>query len=556
MFFRRISKRYRHIKRYRGIVEVLIKHGFGYLIEVMDLYQFVPLSKRIKKLDSSASNQDSKAIRIRNVLEELGPTFVKLGQLLSTRPDLVPKRYIEELEKLQDQVPPMEFDKVLKQIEEELDDTYEEYFKEISPLPLASASIGQVHKAILKDGQRVVIKVQRVNIESKIETDLEIMSNLARLLKSRVFTEGLIDPVEIVDNFSKYIKQELDYRTEAKNATKFSNNFAQESDVKIAEIFWDLTTRRMLTMEFIDGIKINNLTEESKKGYLAKLISRSFLKQILIDGFFHGDPHPGNILITSDYKLALIDFGLVGQMNQEDREKVASLFIALIKKNMEQAVEELLELGMITQEIDVKSLKRDFYKLVDSYYGLSLKEIELAPILNQILELAFKYKIKLPIEFILLGKSLMTVERVVTEIDPEFDILEVARPFIYKIIKKRLRPKHLIKESFSEIEDLIISVMKLPEELHNILKLVEKDNLEMTLHHIGIKRLISKLDIVTNRLSVSMIISALIVGSSLIMLSDRGATFLGYPIIGVSGYLIAALLGIWLVISIIRSGRF
>ncbi|MCK8815974.1 AarF/ABC1/UbiB kinase family protein [Natroniella sulfidigena] len=556
MFFRRISKRYKHIKRYREIVEVLIKHGFGYLIEVMDLHQFVPLRKRIKKLKSSSSSQDSKAIRVRKVLEELGPTFVKLGQLLSTRPDLVPKRYIEELEKLQDQVPPMEFETVLEEIEQELGTTYQDHFKEISPLPLASASIGQVHKAILKDGQKVVIKVQRTSIEGRMETDLEIMSDLAVVLKNRVFADGVIDPVEIVDNFSKYIKQELDYRIEAKNAIKFNNNFSQESEVKIAKIFWGLTTRRMLTMEFIDGIKINNLTEESKKGYLAKLISKSFLKQILIDGFFHADPHPGNILITSDYKLALIDFGLVGQMSQEDREKVASLFIALIKKDMEQAIEELLELGMITREIDIKALKRDFYKLIDRYYGLAIKEIEFAPVLNQILELSFKYKIKLPIEFILLGKSLMTVERIVTEIDPEFDILEVARPFIYKIIKERLRPKRLAQDIYSQIEDLITVLFKLPEELHTIFKLVENDNLEITLRHIGIKRLISKLDIITNRLSVSMIISALVVGSSLIMLSDRGATLLGYPIIGISGYLIAALLGIWLVVSIIRSGRY
>jgi len=556
MLFKDLGMHYRNIKRYRDIVEVLIKHGFGYLIEVMELRQFLPLSKRIKKLKPSKPQHDSRAMRLRKVLEELGPTYIKLGQLLSTRPDLISRNYIEELEKLQDQVPAMGFEDVIKQLNRELNGDYSQYFSEVSSAPLASASIGQVHKAILKNGEEVVVKVQRKRIHSTIETDLDIMSNLANLLKNRVFSDDFIDPVEIVNNFSNMIKQELDYRIEGRNTKKFYKNFISEDDIIIPKVFWDLTTKRIFTMEFIDGYNINKIKDDSQTENLAKTISKSFMKQIMIDGLFHGDPHPGNFIITKNYKVAWIDFGLVGQLTQDDRERVANLFIALIKKDTDKAIEELLNLGMVTKEIDMRSLKRDFARLIEDYHGVTLEEVELSVIMNRLLDLTFKYKIRLPIEFILLVKSLITVEGVVSKIEPKFDILTVAKPFAYDIIKKRLSPKRLMKDTLERLQEISNYIIDLPEELHNIFNLMQEDQLEIKFHHVGIKPLISKLDIVSNRLSISLIIASLIVGSSLIMLADKGPEFLGFPVVGISGYLIAAMLGIWLVISILRSGRF
>ncbi|GAB6100319.1 AarF/ABC1/UbiB kinase family protein [Halanaerocella petrolearia] len=553
---RGITRGYRHIKRYREIVEVLIKNGFGYLVEVLDLYHFVPLRKRFKNLDPSGPNKDTRAIRLRKVLEELGPTFVKLGQLLSTRSDLLPPRYIEELEKLQEEVPAMDFKQVVAIIEDELEGSCQDFFTELSATPLASASIGQVHKGILKNGEEVVVKVQREGIESRVETDLEIMVNLAQILENRLFTDSFFSPVEVVENFSKMIKRELDYRIEGRNASKFKENFAQEEDIKIADPIWEFTTRRLLTMEFIAGSRIRQLESESTKKEMAKIITESFMKQALIDGFFHGDLHPGNIIITDNDKLALIDFGLVGQLSRPDREAVATLFTSLIRKDIERAVKELLKLGVVTHEIDRKELQRDFYKLVDDYYGATLEEVELGPIINRILDLAFRYKIRLPSEFTLLTKSLVTIEGVVSNLAPDFDILVVARPFIYQLLKEQYHPKRLVKGLFRDLRDMIEVLTDFPEDLQQVMHLLEDGSLKVKMKHVDLNDLISKLDIVTNRLSVSLIVSALIVGSSLVMLTDKGATLLGFPVIGISGYLIAVILGIWVVISILRSGRF
>ncbi|MGM0501699.1 MAG: ABC1 kinase family protein [Bacillota bacterium] len=556
MLIKDLTKKYQHLKRYRDIVEVLIKHGFGYLIEAMDLHQFVPLKERIKSIEPSSPPEVGKARRLRKVLEDLGPTFIKLGQLLSTRPDLLPQDYIEELEKLQDQAQKMEFEDVIEQLEDELGEDYQKLFQEFSPEPLASASIGQVHKAILQDGTEVVVKVQRKGIEKKVNSDLDIMTDFAGMLEKRVFDDLFISPVEIMDKFSELIKKELDYRNEARNSVKFETNFADEEDVKVAGLYWELITKKILVMEYIEGISINELAEDREKHQLAQMIFDSFMKQILLDGCFHGDPHPGNIIITKDNKLGLIDFGLVGQISKQDRETASTLFMALLEKEMDIAVEELLKLGTTTEEIDKRALKRDLYKLVDDYYGATLEQIELGPVVNRVFNLAFEYKIRLPFDFILLGKSLVTAEGLVAKIDPKFDTVAAAKPFMSELIKARLHPKRLAKDLLREGRNLFKTISDLPDELAYIINLLKKKELSINLQHSGLEQFIAKLDVITNRLSMALIVAALIIGSSLIMLSDKGPLFLEYPMIGLTGYLLAVVFGAWLVISILRSGRF
>lgn len=556
MLFKGITTKYQHLKRYREIVEILLKHGFGYLIDELDLYQFVPLSKRIKNLDQSNPPDTSKAVRLRKVLEDLGPTFIKLGQLLSTRPDLLPQKYILELEKLQDHAPPIQFEKVVEQLEAELDSDYKQLFAEISPEPLASASIGQVHKAILQNGTEVVVKVQRPGIEKKVNADLDIMTDLARMLENRVFDDLFISPVKIMDNFSELIKKELDYRNEARNSVKFKNNFAADDKVKVADLYWEFITNKVLVMEYIAGVSINQLEENIDRHQLAENIFNSFMKQILLDGCFHGDPHPGNIMITQNNKLGLIDFGLIGQLSQRDREIAATLFMSLLQKEMDLAVDELLKLGIVTEEIDKKALKRDLYKLVDDYYGATLEQIELGPLINRLFNLAFQYKIKLPFNFILLGKSLVTIEGLISKIDPKFDTVEAAKPFMSELIKAKLNPKRLLKELFNGSRNILSTLTDLPDDVQYVLKLLRNDDLSINLEHNGLNQLIAKLDIITNRVSMALIVAALIIGSSLIMLSDKGPLFLDYPVIGLTGYLLAVVFGGWLVFSILKSGRF
>ena len=556
MLFKGLTKKYQHLRRYRDIVEILIKHGFGYLIEALDLHQFVPLSKRIKHLDNADPPEDSKPRRLRRVLEDLGPTFIKLGQLLSTRPDLLPQEYIVELEKLQDQASRMNFEDVIDQLESELGEDYLDLFQEFSPEPLASASIGQVHKATLQDGTEVVVKVQRKGIEKKVNSDLEIMTDLAGLLEKRVFDDLFISPVEIMDKFSELIKKELDYRNESRNSVKFKTNFAAEEEVKVADLYWDLITKKVLVMEYIEGVSVNNLDEDVDRHQLAQTIFDSFMKQILLDGCFHGDPHPGNIIITKDNKLGLIDFGLIGQISRSDREIAASLFMALLQQEMDLAVEELLKLGLTTEEIDKRALKRDLYKLVDDYYGATLEQIELGPVVNRVFNLAFEYKIKLPFDFILLGKSLVTVEGLVAKIDPKFDTVAATKPFMSELIKAKFHPKRLLRDLLTGSRNLFETLSGIPDELKYILDLLKNRELSINLRHIGINQFIAKLDIITNRISMALIVAALIIGSSLIMLSDKGPLFLDYPVIGLTGYSLAVVFGSWLVISILKSGRF
>ncbi|MBM7623220.1 ABC1 kinase family protein [Sporohalobacter salinus] len=559
MGFGRLGRHYRHIQRYRKIAEVLIRNGFGYLLDSLDLYQFLPLSRRLNLDDKKEIEELSREERLRLVLEELGPTFIKLGQLLSTRPDLIPQKYIRELTKLQDDIPPFSFDLVLEQIEEELNQPPDKVFANIEKEPLAAASIGQVHKAVLQDGQQVVIKVQRPEIKDIIETDLDIIFSLAEIIDDRVIADDFLDPVEIASEFDRIIKKELNYQIEARNTERFRKNFADEQEIKVPKVYWELSNKKLLVLEYIEGVKLSKIVSEGKnrdRKKLAQIGANSFMKQVLVDGFFHGDPHPGNILVTSQQEVAFIDFGIVGRIDEDTMEEIADLFLAVIDRDIDKMVDTLLELGMLTQKINHRALKRDIGELLDEYYGSDLKEIDISRIINQMLALAFKYRVQLPADFILLGKALMTVEGIGRELDPEFNVLAVAKPFAYQLLKERFHPKRIFKEVFGDARQLYQFLVHAPKQLERILRSLERQDFGIELKHIGLEKLIAKLDVITNRLSVSIIVSALIIGSSFIIQLEKGPTLFGLPIIGLSGYLLAGFFGLWLVISILRSGRF
>lgn len=559
MVFTKLKRRYKNLNRLRQIVNILIKYGFDYFVKQLGLTNLISKGGKILKLKPSKIAQLPLPIRVRLALEELGPTFVKLGQILSTRPDLIPQDYIIELQKLQDEVPPFAYDQVEQIIKRELGADIPKIFKSFEQKPFAAASLGQVHQAILEDGDKAVVKVQRPDIEKVIETDLDILFDLARLTERHIPASRLYDPVGIVEEFTKVIRSELDYGTEGRNAERFMKNFEDNKTIYTPKIYWEFSSRRILTMELIEGIKINNLKELDKIGYdrkkIAENVAKAFMKQILIDGFFHADPHPGNMLVMKDEVIGFMDFGMMGRLDEEIREKGIDLFIAVLERNPNKIINEMLNLGITYQEIDTRSLKIDIKEMLDQYYDKPLKEIKLGELISQLVEISIKYHIKMPAEFALLGKSLITIEGIGSELDPDFNLAEIAKPYAKDLILERKSPQRLILKLLNDLAELYNLIILIPRQLSKTLKKMEEGVFKLEFQHRGLENLISALDRSTNRLSYSLILAAIIIGSSLIMQTDKGPHFMGFPVIGVLGFLVAGVLGLGLVIIILRSGK-
>lgn len=560
MVFAKLKRRYKNLNRFREITNTLIKYGFDYFVKQLGLTNLISKGEKILKLKPSKIAQLPLPVRIHLALEELGPTFVKLGQILSTRPDLIPPDYIKELQKLQDKVPPFAYDLVEQIIKRELGAAIPKIFKSFEQKPFAAASLGQVHQAILENGDKAVVKVQRPDIEKVIETDLDILFHLARLTEKHIPASRLYDPVGIVEEFAKAIRLELDYGNEGRNAERFKKNFEDDKRIYTPKIYWEFSSRRILTMELIEGIKINNLKELDKIGYDRKKIAengaKAFMKQILIDGFFHADPHPGNMLVMKDEIIGFMDFGMMGRLDEEIKEKCIDLLIAILERNPNKIINEILNLGITSQEeIDTRSLKIDVREMLDQYYDKSLKEIKLGELISQLVEVSIKYHIKMPAEFALLGKSLITIEGIGLELDPDFNLAEIAKPYAKNLILERKSPQRLILKLLNDLAELYNLIILIPGQLSKTLKKMEEGVFKLEFQHRGLENLISALDRSTNRLSYSLILAAIIIGSSLIIQTDKGPHFMGFPVIGVLGFLIAAILGLGLVIMILRSGK-
>ena len=546
-----IARRYRHLRRFRHVVEVLLKHGFGYIFEHLELGHLIPVGKRREYPDKGIPV----AVRFRLVLEELGPTFIKLGQVLSTRPDILPRHFIEELEKLQADVPSTPFSEIKVEIERELGASVAELFAQVDEVPLATASIGQVHRARLHDGQEVVIKVQRPGVAGVIKTDTEIMMGLARLAEDRVFS---FSPVELVDEFRRAMQRELDYTREGQNIDRFRRNFLHRPEVQIPQVYWSHSSQRVLTMEYIEGKKLTEFAEAASKEVRKRLAvqgARAFMQQVLVDGFFHGDPHPGNILVKPDGKLALLDFGVVGRLREETMDAIAGLFLAVLERDEDQVVASLERLGVVG-EGHIPGLREEISELVDRNYGKSLEEIRVAEIIQDILNLTRRYGLHLPGNFVLLVKGLITLEGVGRFLDPEFNVVEIARPFAKELLRRQMRPEYILRRWRREWGKYLSMLLGLPRGLDRFLRKASAEQLAIRFKHEGLERLMVRIDIASNRIAFGMITAALIIGSSLIMLTDRGPQLWGFPAIGLLGFCLAGIVGIWLMLSILRSGRF
>ncbi|AEH48026.1 2-polyprenylphenol 6-hydroxylase [Parageobacillus thermoglucosidasius] len=557
-----VGKRMRHMSRYRDIAIALIRHGFGIVVEEIGFAQFLSLPQKIL---FNTKEKDGKTIgeRIRLVLQELGPTFVKLGQIASTRPDLLPEEIIRELEKLQDQVPPFSFEEVRNIVQQELGADLTQIFRQFADVPLAAASIGQVHQAILHSGEKVAVKIQRPNIANIIETDLEILQDLATLAERRLEWAAQYQICDMVDEFSRSLRAELDYTIEARNAEKISNQFKNDPGIHIPKVFWEYSTKKVLTMEYVEGIKFNELERLKQNGYnlkkLADRLAKAVFQQIFVEGFFHGDPHPGNVLVLPGEVIAFIDFGMVGRLNPEIKYHFSSLVIALMNQSTDGVIKSICQMGLVPDDVNIMQLRDDVEQLREKYYRVSLSKISLGEAVNDLFRVAFRHSIRIPRDLTLLGKTLLTVEGMVEKLDPDFRILDIAEPFGRRLLKERLRPKNIAEMVWKHVSDYGEMLIDFPKNMKEFASLIKQGKLHFEIDIPELDHFLKKLDQISNRLSFSIVLLSfsiimvgIIIGSSM----GRQSTLLWkIPAIEI-GFGVAALMFVWLLYSIFKSGRF
>lgn len=540
--------------RFKEIVTVLIKYGFDDLISRLDL----PGGDFIKKINKTDQGLDTFE-RIRLAFQDLGPTFVKFGQIMSLRPDLLPHPLIQELAKLQDAVAPVEISRVQKVLETSTGKPWKETFSVFDTAPLAAASISQVHRGVLrKDGHIVSIKVQRPDIRSKIETDLDILAIIADRLHLRIDELKSLDLPDLVQLIRRTLLRELDFLREVRNM-KIARGFAgKHARIHIPEVFDEYCTEQVLVMEYIQGTKLSGMRTEAfaDPEALAKLGLKTAINQILRDGFFHADPHPGNLLITRDESICLIDWGMTGRLSERDRHELIYLLKSILEKDGEAMVHALLRISHAETAIDQRELERDLLDILDSHYAVPIKDMNIGKLLMSITDLLRTYRLRLPPDLVLMIKALVTAEGTARGIYPELDVVSEAKSQISELALERYRPESLWR-SFRFVLSHLFSLQKeLPERIEKILKKADRGALSFGFRHENLAGLISTLDNVTNRLTFGIIIASMIIGSSMIITTGIGPFLFGFPALGVVGYLISGMLGLWLVINIIRKRNY
>lgn len=562
----RFWQTYKNIKRIREIVRVFLRHGFGQFIEQLNLQRFVPLSTRLKLFNRwEKLEKHTIPERLKIVFSELGPSFIKLAQILSSRPDLITAEYADEFKKLQDKVSPFPSEKAVQIIESELGISLNDVFSYFEGAPVAAASIAQVHNAVLKTGEKVVVKVQRPDILEIIQNDLAILSLIARLMSRYIPESKFFDPEGIVTEFSKTVKKELDFFAEAKNAERFKRNFAGDENVCIPLIYPHLLSERVIVMERFEGVRIDNISGIDAFGIdrqeIAKKGVNAYFKMIFEDRFFHADPHPGNIFVMPDGKIGLMDFGIAGRLTPEMMENVAGAFIALYNKKFDALIDIYIDMGLVAGDVDLeefkRALKRDLVDIVEPLYDLTISEINFSEYLELFTHLVIKHGLKVPSELMLINKTIMMLDNIGRQLDPNFNAVTAAEPYAAKLIKKRLSPESIFGKAKENVFDMSRLLFDTPRQINRLLRKTIRDEVNFNINPIGMDNLIRDIDRSSNRLAFSIIVAAIIMGSSMLIQSniDIGGRILGLPAIGAVGFLVAFLLGIRLLISIIKSGR-
>ncbi|PPD04635.1 MAG: ubiquinone biosynthesis protein UbiB [Methylobacter sp.] len=549
----------RDLGRVQEIASVLIRYGFGGFVNAIGMGSVLERAGRALhwqhaeeylKLDMPQ--------RIRRVLEELGPTFIKLGQILATRIDLFPPQYITEFEKLQDQVHPLPFAVMLPQIEQEIGGKISEVFLEVDPTPLAAASIAQVHKAKLNDGTEVVLKIRRPGLRKTIEADLRLLQRVAEIAEAEIPELRRFHPQDIIRQFNQSLRRELDLAAECRNAERIAANLADDDAIKIPKVYWQWTGEKLNVQEYIQGIPGRDLETVDALGLDRKLLAergaRVIMKMIMEHGLFHADPHPGNVFYLYDNRIAFIDFGMVGRLTEERREQVVNLLYSMVN-HAPGRVAEILEDWSDNTHVDEQLLTLEIEAFVDQYSSLSLKDLSFSVMMSDLMALLRDHNLVLPADLVLLIKAYITLDGLGRHLNPEFNTLVFASPHIQQIMLARYQPEVVAKRTWRNLMGFADLLTSLPKDLRRILRASRKSALQIEIDVKFLDRYVNKADRAISRLTMGIVTASLIIGSSIIMTIKGGPELFGLPALGFLGFICAMFSGIWLLLSIWRSGH-
>jgi ubiquinone biosynthesis protein len=552
----RQAGRSRNLGRLSEIAQVAARHGFAYFLRRNRLGDLLLGGNGA---DDTGSVSD-RGRRLREMLDELGPTFVKFGQLLSTRPDVVPPDIVVELRGLQDDVKPFPFEHVRTMVEGELGLTVEQAFVEFDQLPIASASIGQVHRAVLPDGEEVAVKVQRPTAAGQIEADLGLLYQAAKLLKERVRALEFMDPRELVDEFARSIRLELDYGHEARNAEAFRRNFEGDSGVVVPRVVRQYSTARILTLEYLHGTKVSELDLAAMEPYLrrdvAYRMADTWMTMVFRHGFFHSDPHPANIFVLESGELGLVDFGQAGKLTDEDMTKLTRLFVDAATENVDAIPRRLRELGVRYAPEREQEFRAEVRVLFDRYYGTRLSDIDPLQVIREAFQLIYALNLRLPSRFVMLDKAIATLASVGAEVYPDFNVFEIAKPYARGLLADRYQPRVVLQRARTEAAALGAVARELPYQASDVLERMRDGSFQIRFENPGLDQLDEHIDQASNRLSVALVVLGGLVGSSIVgTFAEEGPQIMGLHVLSFVGFVLSGAFGLWLMWGVLRHGR-
>jgi ubiquinone biosynthesis protein len=553
---------FRHLRRYQQVGRILTRYGFGHVLTQLGIGRAIAPGLEKLRFSSAEILQATPAERVRMVIEELGPTFIKLGQILSTRSDIIPVQFIKQLEKLQDTVPPTDFSLIQAQVEQELRKPLKEVFPTFDPVPVASASLGQVHVATLPNGEEVAVKVFRPGVDKLIEVDLDILLELAALAERRTEWGRFYGVLSLAQEFADTLRNEQNYEQEGHNIDRYRLMFTGVDYVCIPKVYWETTTRRVLTMERIQGIKITDTAALEAAGLDRKKIARRniaiLLRSVLHEGFFHADPHAGNFMIMPNEVIAMMDFGIMGHLDHAERLGLVHLFVGMFRGETEHAVEALSDLGIATQAADKRNLTRDLDRLRLRYYGLDLEKIRARSFVEDLMGVAFAHRLKMPSNLVLVFKTIAMLEGISLQLDPDINVFNELEPYVRDALLELHSPINRLKEVTEQLGDAAEALMLLPRQLQRMLEQLEGGETHLSIGMKGLEEPTRRVTTAANRLALAILAAAFVIGPALIIPyiqqiwpDWQGAAL--FLILG--GFVLSVLITMTLILSVWRSGR-